>query len=69
MIQKQTTIVAVEERTSTKSKTGVAGPEFNKEHAHVFYVKGVVHHEFVSPSTTVSSDFYCDILRRLRENV
>jgi hypothetical protein len=28
-----------------------------------------VHREFVPPNTTVNSDFYCDILRRLKENV
>jgi hypothetical protein len=60
----------MEEPTTTKSKKGVAGPEFNKEHAHFFFdVKGIVHYEFVPPNTTVSSDFYCDVLRRLRENV
>jgi histone-lysine N-methyltransferase SETMAR len=56
-----------------KSKIGVAGPEFNKEHAHCFsffwYVKGTVHHEFVPCNTMVNSDFYCDVLRRLREQV
>jgi hypothetical protein len=36
------TIVAVEEPTFTKSKKGMAGPEFNKEHAHCFFnVKGL----------------------------
>jgi histone-lysine N-methyltransferase SETMAR len=69
MIQKQATIV-VEEPTVTKSKKGTAGPEFNTERAHCFfYVMGIVHHEFVPPNTMVNSDFYCDILRRLRENV
>jgi hypothetical protein len=34
-----------------------------------FYVKGIVHPEFVPPNTTVKPDFYCDVLRRLRENV
>jgi hypothetical protein len=29
----------------------------------------LVHHEFVPPNTLVNSDFHCDILRRLRENV
>jgi hypothetical protein len=34
-------------------------------------VKGIVHREFVPPNTAVNYDFYsyCDILRRLRENV
>jgi hypothetical protein len=34
-----------------------------------FYVKGIVRNEFVPPNTTVSYDFYCDVLRHLRENV
>jgi hypothetical protein len=32
-------------------------------------VKGIVHREFVPPSTTVNSDFNNDVLRRLRENM
>jgi hypothetical protein len=32
-----------------------------------FNVKGIVHHEFVPPNTTVNSDFYCDVLRCLRK--
>jgi hypothetical protein len=34
-----------------------------------FDVKGIVRREFVPPNTTVNSDFYCDVLRHLRENV
>jgi histone-lysine N-methyltransferase SETMAR len=34
-----------------------------------FDVKGVGRREFVPPNATVNSDFYCDVLRRLRENV
>jgi hypothetical protein len=42
----------------------------DREHVHCFFdVKGIVHREFVPPRTTVNADFYCDILRRLRENV
>jgi hypothetical protein len=32
-------------------------------------MKGIVCRGFVPPNTTVNSDFYCDVLRRLRENV
>jgi len=31
--------------------------------------EGIVHREFVPPGMTVNADFYCDVLRRLRENV
>jgi hypothetical protein len=34
-----------------------------------FRLKGIVHGEFVPPNTTVNSDVYCDVLRRLRENL
>jgi hypothetical protein len=35
----------------------------------LFDVNRIVHQEFVPPYTTVNSDFYCDFLRHLRENV
>jgi hypothetical protein len=60
----------VEEPTIRRSKKGAAGLEFNKEHAYyLFHMKRVIHHEFDPPNTIVNSDFYCDVLRRLRENV
>jgi hypothetical protein len=60
----------VEEPTITKSRKGMAGPEFNKEHAHCFFnMQRIVHGEFVPPNTTVNFDFYCEVLRCLRENV
>jgi hypothetical protein len=31
--------------------------------------RGIIHREFVPPNTTVNSDFYCGVLRLLRENV
>jgi hypothetical protein len=34
-----------------------------------FGVKGIVHREIVPPNITINSDFYCDILICLRENV
>jgi hypothetical protein len=56
--------------TITKSKKGAAGSEFNKEHNHCFFdMKGIVHHEFVPPNTTINFDFYCEVLRHLRENM
>jgi hypothetical protein len=35
----------------------------------IFYIKGIVHKEFVQTSQTVNSAYYCDVLRWLRENV
>jgi hypothetical protein len=34
-----------------------------------FDIKGSVHKEFVLAGQTVNSEYYCDVLRRLRENV
>jgi len=34
-----------------------------------FDQEGIVHRGFVPPGMTVNADFYCDVLRRLRENV
>ena len=34
-----------------------------------FDQEGIVHREFVPPGMRVNTDFYCDVLRRLRENV
>ena len=34
-----------------------------------FDQEGIAHREFVPPGMTVNPDFYCDVLRRLRENV
>ena len=34
-----------------------------------FYVRGIVHQEFVSPGQTLNQHFYLDVLRRLREDV
>ena len=34
-----------------------------------FGVKGIVHKEFAPTGQSVNSGFYCDVLRRLRENV
>ena len=34
-----------------------------------FEQEGIVQREFAPPGMTVNADFYCDVLRRLRENV
>ena len=38
-------------------------------HFCLFKQEVMVHREFVPPGMTVNADFYCDVLRRLRENV
>jgi hypothetical protein len=34
-----------------------------------FDIRGIVHNKFILAGQTVSSAYYCDILRRLQENV
>jgi len=34
-----------------------------------FDIRGIVHHEFVPQGQTVNAQFYCSVLRRLRENI
>jgi len=34
-----------------------------------FDIEGIMHKEFVPPGQTVNGKFYCNILRRLRENI
>ena len=34
-----------------------------------FSQEGIIQWEFVPPGMTVNAHFYCDVLRRLRENV
>jgi hypothetical protein len=52
-----------------KARRGRSGVQQRACSLFFFDVKGIVHREFVPPKMTVNSDFYCDILRRLRENV
>ena len=34
-----------------------------------FDIEGIVHKEFVLPGQTVNGKFYCNVLRRFRENI
>jgi hypothetical protein len=55
---------------SQRAKKSAASLEFNTDHAHSFSdMKGTVHPDFVRPNTMLTSYFYCDVLRHLRENV
>jgi hypothetical protein len=72
MIQKQSNNRLVEETTITMSKKGHGKSGVQQRACSLFLffdVKGIVHCKFVPPNTKVNSDFYCDILRCLRENV
>jgi hypothetical protein len=54
-----------------KKRSGRSGVQQTACSLFLFYAKGIVHREFVPSNTTVNSEFYsyCDVLRRLRENV
>src|SRR5215510_14413982 len=34
-----------------------------------FDIRGIVHHAFVPQGQTMNTQFYCSVLRRLRENI
>jgi hypothetical protein len=34
-----------------------------------FDIRGIVHHEFATEGQNVNNDFYCNVLRRLREDI
>jgi hypothetical protein len=52
-----------------KTEKGETGEEQSQEHVHHFDIKGTVHKKFILADQTVNSAYYCDILRRLIENV
>jgi hypothetical protein len=42
----------------------------NQDHAHrFFYIRGVVHHEYVPEGQTVRAKFYVEVLKCVRERV
>jgi len=53
--------------TTEKSASSLRLPQVNAD--HFFDIQGIVHKEFVPPGQTVNGKFYCEVLRRLRENV
>jgi hypothetical protein len=70
MIQKQRNNCCNETAQNHQEQKRLAGPSSKKGTLIVFFdMKGIVHGEFVPPNTMVNSDFYCDVLRRMRENV
>jgi hypothetical protein len=70
MIQKQSNNCCRERAHNHQEQKRCSRSGVPQRNAHCFFdVKEIVHHEFVPPNTTVNSDFYCDVLRSLRENV
>ena len=66
----KTAIFAMEESWVSKTqKSTYAEKKIEDVDDCFFDQEGIVHREFVPPGMTVNADFYCDVLRRLRENV
>jgi hypothetical protein len=59
----------MEIRNMLRPKEGDSGEDQIQEHAQHFDFKGIVHNEFVLVDQTANSAYYCDVLRRLCENV
>ena len=54
------------------SATEKSAPSSQQHQVNADYfldIRGIVHKEFVPPGQTVNGKFYCEVLRRLRENV
>jgi hypothetical protein len=50
--------------SSGQAEKGETGEEQSQEHAYnLFYIKGIVHKEFVLAGQAVNSTYYCDVLR------
>ena len=54
---------------SKTQKSTYAKKQIEHDALCFFDQEWIVHREFVPPGMTVSADFYCDVLRRLLENV
>ena len=52
--------------TTTEGKTE---PQLNQEHTQLLIIRGIIHREFLLQGQTVNKEFYCDVLRRLGENI
>ena len=55
---------------SSETKTSAPSSEQHQVNSVIFFdIQGIVHKEFVPPGQTVNGNFYCEVLRWLRENV
>ena len=43
--------------------------QYDKNVHHLFDIPGFVHHEFIPETQTVNGQFYCNVLRCLREDI
>ena len=59
----------MEEPRIPKTEEGEAEPQCDQKHARVFRHSRVVHLEFVPKGQTVNTEFYCNVLHRLREDI
>jgi len=55
--------------SSRPKKARMQKKQIEEDADFFFEQEGIVNREFVSPGMTVNADFYCDVLRRLHENV
>lgn len=54
----------------TAAEKGTTGAQCDKKMLIIFFdIRGSVHYEFVSPNHTVDSEYYYDVLRRLKETI
>jgi len=54
---------------SATQKSAPSSQQHQVNADHFFDILGIVHKEFIPPHQTVNGKFYCEVLRRLRENV
>jgi hypothetical protein len=52
-----------------KKKAGQVKSKFNSMLVTFFNIRGIVHKELILECQTVTSTYYCDVLRQLHENV
>lgn len=54
----------------TKTEESVIGQKRNQEHACRFFdIYGIIHSAFITQGHTVNADFYCSVLKWLREDI
>ena len=59
-------ILSATEKSAPSSQQHQANSDI---YIYFFYIRGIVHKEFVPPGRVANGKFYCEVLRRRRENV